>query len=223
MQESVRGILFRYGLSFARARTGALRPLGLSLALAAASFSALGCAHNPKAVRGSDTPGLDHAAMGTGLDRRDLSQMLRENVEAMKSARVVQVWTSDNNPPVTVLPIRNETSEHIDSALGALISEVETNLINNFPVRMISIESQKTLMEEIQRQQHSEGAFDPTQVASWGKQLGARYVVTGKVYSTDERAPNAHRVQYYLFIRVISVETSEILFQNEAAVTKAIL
>jgi PBP1b-binding outer membrane lipoprotein LpoB len=204
MQQGVHGKFFRYG------------------ALLLVALAGLGCA-GPKAVRGSDTPGLDHAAMGTGLDRRDLSQMLRENVESMKTARVVQVWTADNSPPVTVLPIRNETSEHIDSALGALISEVETNLINNFPVRVISLESQKQLMEEIQRQQHSEGAFDPAQVASWGKQLGARYVVTGKVYSTDERAPNARRVQYYLFIRVISVETSEVLFQHEAAVTKAII
>jgi TolB-like protein len=211
MNMSVCGKLFRSG-----------RALGMVALLSGASFGALGCA-GPKAVRGSDTPGLDHAAMGTGLDRRDLSQMLRENVEAMKTSRVVQVWTADNSPPVSVLPIRNETSEHIDSALGALISEVETSLINNFPVRVISLDSQKQLMEEIQRQQHSQGAFDPAQVASWGKQLGARYVITGKVYSTDERAPNARRVQYYLFIRVIAVETSEVLFQKEAAVTKAIL
>ena len=181
-----------------------------------------GCA-GPKAMRGSDTPGLDYAAMGTGLDCGDLSQMMRENMTAMRSSRVYQIWNGEGRPPVTVLPIRNETTEHIDSALGALISEVETDLINNAPVRVISIESQKQLMEEIQRQQHSQGAFDPTQVASWGKQLGARYVVTGKVYTTDERTPNARRVQYYLFLRVVSVETSEVLFQNQAAVTKAIL
>ena len=183
---------------------------------------ALGCG-GPKAVRGSDTPGLDHAAMGTGLDRRDLSQMLRENLDAMKASKVYTRWASEQNPPVSVLPIQNETSEHIESALGALITEVETQLINTAPVRVISMESQKSLMEEIQRQQHSQGAFDQTQVASWGKQLGARYVITGKVYSTDERAPNARRVQYYLFIRVVSVETGEVLFQNQAAVTKAII
>ena len=118
---------------------------------------------------------------------------------------------------------QNKTSEHIDSALGALISDIETELVNSAPVRVISMESQKSMMEEIQRQQHSQGAFDTTQVASWGKQLGARYVITGKVYTTDERAPNARRVQYYLFIRVVSVETGEVLFQNQAAVTKAIL
>ena len=195
----------------------------LGVMLCAVGLTAAGCGGGPKAVRGSDTPGLDHAAMGTGLDRRDLSQMLRENLEAMHGSRVYQVWASEDRPPVSVLPIRNETSEHIDSALGALISEVETDLINNAPVRVVSLESQAQLMEEIKRQQHSQGAFDESQVASWGKQLGARYVITGKVYTTDERSPNAHRVQYYLFIRVVSVETSEVLFQHQAAVTKAII
>ena len=185
-------------------------------------FAAVGC-HKPKAVRGSDTPGLDYQAMGTGLDRRDLSQMLRENLEAMKNSRVYQVWAGEDRPPVSVLPIQNETTEHIDSALGALITEIETQLLNTAPVRVVSLESQKSLMEEIQRQQHSQGAFDPSQVASWGKQLGARYVITGKVFSTDERAPNARRVQYFLFIRVVSVETGEVMFQNQAAVTKAII
>jgi penicillin-binding protein activator len=195
----------------------------LGLALSFALVGASGCAHKPKAVRGSDTPGLDYAAMGTGLDRRDLSQMLRENMQVMKNSRVYQVWAQENRPPVSVLPIRNETSEHIESALGALISEIETTLVNEAPVRVVSLENQKSLMEEIQRQQNSQGAFDASQVASWGKQLGARYVITGKVFTTDERTPNAHRVQYYLFIRVISVETSEVLFQNQAAVTKAII
>jgi TolB-like protein len=195
----------------------------LALVLCVGLLGATGCAHKVQAVRGSDTPGLDYAAMGTGLDRRDLSQMLRENMDAMKNARIITQWQGEDRPPVSVLPIRNETSEHIESALGALISEVETQLVNAAPVRVISLENQQSLMQEIQRQQNSQGAFDPTQVASWGKQLGARYVVTGKVFTTDERSPNAHRVQYYLFMRVISVETSEVLFQNQAAVTKAIL
>jgi len=185
-------------------------------------LASVGC-HHPKAVRGADTPGLDYQAMGTGLDRRDLSQMLRENLDVMKNSRVYTQWNSEQRPPVSVLPIQNETSEHIDSALGALLTEIETQLVNTAPVRVVSMESQKGMMEEIQRQQHSQGAFDPTQVASWGKQLGARYVITGKVFSTDERTPNARRVQYYLFIRVISVETGEVMFQNQAAVTKAII
>jgi hypothetical protein len=76
-------------------------------------------------------------------------------------------------------------------------------------------------MEEI-RKQYSSG-FDQTQIAHWGKQIGVRYFVTGKVYTTDERVEDQHRVQYYLFLQVINVETGEIMFQNKTNTTKAMI
>ena len=88
-------------------------------------------------------------------------------------------------------------------------------------VRVISLENQQDLLNQIRRQ-YSEG-FDQTQIAHWGKQIGARYFVTGKVYTTDERVGAQRRVQYYMFMQVIDVETGEILFQNKSAVTKAIV
>ena len=38
--------------------------------------------------------------------------------------------------------------------------------------------------------------------------LGVRYVVTGKVFSSDERQDKERRVQYFMFIQVLEVETS---------------
>jgi penicillin-binding protein activator len=183
--------------------------------------TALGCASQPRAVRGDDEPGLDYHAMSTGLDRRDLQKMLNENMETMRRAAVVQRWLAENRPAVAVMPIRNETSEHIDSALQALISDVETNLIEWGAVRVISLENQQALLNEVRRQ-YSEG-FDQTKISHWGQQIGARYFVTGKVYTTDERVGDQHRVQYYMFLQVLSVETGEILYQNKTSVTKAII
>jgi penicillin-binding protein activator len=183
--------------------------------------AALGCASQPRAVRGDDEPGLDYHAMSTGLDRRDLQKMLNENMETMRRAAVVQRWLAENRPAVAVMPIRNETSEHIDSALQALISDVETNLIEWGAVRVISLENQQALLNEVRRQ-YSEG-FDQTKISHWGQQIGARYFVTGKVYTTDERVGDQHRVQYYMFLQVLSVETGEILYQNKTSVTKAII
>lgn len=180
-----------------------------------------GCAHHTRAVRGDDEPGLDYAAMSTTLDRRDLQRMLNENMEKMRTSAVVQRWSSENRPAVSVLPMKNETSEHIDGPLQALISDVETKLIEWGGVRVISLENQQDLLNEIRRQ-YSEG-FDQSQIAHWGKQIGARYFVTGKVYTTDERVGVQRRVQYYMFMQVIDVETGEILFQNKSAVTKAIV
>ncbi len=179
------------------------------------------CSSGPKAVRGTDEPGLDYAAMSTGLDRRDLQRMLNENMEAMRHSAVVQRWMQENRPPVAVLPLQNETSEHIDSALDALLSDIETQLINWGAVRVISMQNQQQMMEEIRRQ-YGEG-FDQTKIAHWGKQIGARYFVTGKVYTTDERVGDQRRVQYYLFLQVLNVETGEILFQNKTNTTKAII
>jgi uncharacterized protein (TIGR02722 family) len=191
-----------------------------SLGLLALGVSALvGC--GPKAVRGSDVEGLDTQAMSTGLDKRDLEQMLHQNMNAMQKAPIIQRWTSEDRPAVAVIPLRNETSEHIDSALDALISDIETTLVNAGHVKVISMDQQPKLVEEIRRQYS--GAFDPSQTAVWGKQVGARYIVTGKVYSTDERQSDERRVQYFMFIQVLDVQTGEILFQNKTSVTKAII
>lgn len=181
----------------------------------------MGCA-GPRAVRGSETPGLDNAAMSTTLDRKDLEKALKISMEALRTSRLMARWETENNPTVGVLPIRNETSEHIGGALNALLTEIESQLINFAPVRVVSLEGQDALIEEIRVQQENT-AFDPTQTAKWGRQLGVRYILSGKVFSTDERTKEARRVQYYLFIRAVSVETGEILFQNQAPITKAII
>jgi penicillin-binding protein activator len=192
-----------------------------AIALLSASNMLAACSSGPKAVRGSDEPGLDYAAMSTGLDRRDLQQMMNENMDAMRHSAVVQRWMQEDRPPVAVLPLENDTSEHIDSALNALISDIETQLINWGAVRVISMQNQQQMMEEIRRQ-YAEG-FDQTKIAHWGKQIGARYFITGKVYTTDERVGDQRRVQYYMFLQVLNVETGEILFQNKTNTTKAIV
>jgi uncharacterized protein (TIGR02722 family) len=199
------------------------RTIKTGFAAAILAFAAVlaSCSSGPRAVRGSDEPGVDYAAMSTGLDRRDLQQMLNENMQIMRNSAVVQRWTQEDRPPVAVLPIQNETTEHIESALNALLSDVETQLINWGAVRVISLQNQQQMMEEIRRQ-YTDG-FDQTKIAHWGKQIGARYFITGKVYTTDERVGDQRRVQYYLFMQVLSVETGEILWQNKTNTTKAII
>jgi len=196
------------------------RSILLLFFLSAFAVIVVGCSA-PRAVRGDEVEGLDDQAMGTGLDRRDLQKLLSENMQALQTSAVVERWEGEDMPRVSVLPFRNETSEHIDSALDALISDVETTLINAGHVTVISLENQASLMAEIKRQQ-GEG-FDQGKAAAYGRQLGVQYIITGKVFTTDEKFNDERRVQYYLFMQVLEVETGAILFQNKAALTKAIL
>jgi len=190
------------------------------LVLGALVSVTVGCG-GARAVRGDEVEGLDDQAMSTGLDKRDLDKLLHENMNALQSSAVIQRWQGEERPAVSVLPLRNETTEHIDSSLDALLADIETTLVNAGHVRVISMQEQPELIEQI-RQQYS-GAFDKTQIAAWGKQVGARYIVTGRVYNTDERQDDERRVQYFMFIQVLDVETGEILFQNKTAVTKAVI
>lgn len=172
-------------------------------------------------MRGSDVEGLDDAAFGTGLDRRDLEKMLDENLDALRSARIVSQWKQEGKPTLSVLSMRNETSEHIDSALGALITKVETYLVNGGDVRVISRDSQPEMIAEIEAQQS--GAFDAATVSRLGKQAGVRYFLTGRVHSVSERRNGERRVQYFLAMRILDAESSDVVWQNSADLTKAII
>src|SRR5690606_39506405 len=55
-----------------------------------------------------------------------------------------------------------------------------SDLINAGHVRVVSVERQSQLMQEIRTQQTD--SFNPAQVAEWGQQIGARYFITGKVF-----------------------------------------
>jgi uncharacterized protein (TIGR02722 family) len=191
----------------------------LTALLGASLSSVVGC--GPKAVRGDEVKGLDDEALSTGLDRRDLQKMLQQNMESLEKSAAVARWDGEDRPTLAVMRIKNETSEHVDSALQALLSDIETILINAGHVRVIRQEDQPELISKLRQQQGD--SFDQGQIAEWGKQVGARYFVTGKVYSVDERGSDTRRVQYFLFMRVLSAETGDILWQNKTSVTKAII
>jgi uncharacterized protein (TIGR02722 family) len=188
--------------------------------LAAALAALVGC--GPSYVRGSEAPGLDDRTMSTGIDRRDMEQLLHENLKALMSSTVANGWNQTRSKPiVAIYPLSNETSEHIDSELRALLSDVETFLVNANLVRVVSVERQPQMMAELDKQ-HG-GGFDPRQIAAYNRQLGAQYYLTGKVFAADERTDDARRVQYFMFMQLIDVETSEVAWQNKAAFTKALL
>jgi hypothetical protein len=159
--------------------------------------------------------------MGTGLDKRDLQKLLHESLTALDASNVVKRWQQESQPRLAILPIRNQTSEHIESALDSLSSDIETQLVNAGHIRLVSREMQDQLADEVRKQQSD--AYAPGQIASWGKMAGARYFVTGKVFSSDEMMGGERRVQYSLFIQVLDVETSDVLFQHKANLTKAIV
>ncbi len=188
--------------------------------LVAAVFALPAC--GPAYVRGNQVEGIDDPAMSTGLDKRDIEQLLHENLKSMMSSPAAQRWNQDKDrPTLAIYPLANETSEHIDSQLQALLSDIETFMVQSGLVTVVSVERQQQMIAELERQ-HG-GGFDPAHVAEYNKQLGAKYYVTGKVFSADERVNDERRVQYFMFMQVIEVATSAVIWQNKAELTKGLV
>lgn len=194
--------------------------LALPLLFALSAGALAGCG-GKEVVRGANDPSLDAHALSTGLDKDDVQRALSETLNNLRAAPVMNKWRTAKEPQtVAVFPIQNNTSEHIDSMLDALLSETESWLVESGVVSVISRERQNQMIREVEGQQNA--VFNPANTVKYGRQLGAKYFVTGKISASDERTEDMRRVQYFLFLQVIEVETSAILWQRKTYITKAI-
>jgi hypothetical protein len=160
--------------------------------------------------------------MGVGLDREDIEYLASGNVDAFKNSAIWKetIEQAVEPPLVAIWPIQNNTTQHIEDQIAATLSSVETYLVNSGRVRMVSRERQFELVKELRLRQSD--IYDPATAGKLGRELGARYFVTGKMSCVDERFKKTHRVQYSLVLQVIEVETGLIRFQNEAIRSKAL-
>ena len=195
----------------------------LKLVLIAALVTLAGC--GPKAVRGgagTDNPQLDELALSVKLDRADIEYLVSQNIKALSSSALWNntIERADTPPVVAIWSIQNATSQHIEDQMNALLSSIETYLVNSGDVRVVSRERQQKLVNELRLRQSD--IYDPQTVGKFGRQLGAQYFVTGKISSVEERLQKTRRVQYSLMLQVLEVETGLIIFQNEASRSKAV-
>jgi penicillin-binding protein activator len=195
-----------------------LVPLAPVALLGALSLLAAGC--SKEYVRGSDDPSVDHEAMSTGLDKRDIQKLLQECLGDLRNQPILAEWRSaGKSTPVAVFPFQNETDEHIESALAAVLGEAENWLIEG-GTAVVDRQRQNQLIAETEGTQHP--VFDKESIPRYGRQLGVKYYLTGNVQGATERTEDARRVQYFLFLRVVEVETGLIVWQHKAHVTKMV-
>lgn len=189
------------------------------VALPILALTASGC--GKEVVRGADDPSVDSHALSTGLDKEDIQRACKQILDKMRVSPVMNEWRTTNPAPViAVFPFQNSTSEHIDSMLDTILSETETWILESNVATVVARDRQAQMIREVEGQQNP--VFNPAHAARYGKQLGAKYFITGKVSGNDERSEDMRRVQYFLYMQVIEIETSVIKFQGKSEITKAV-
>jgi penicillin-binding protein activator len=190
------------------------------LAAGVLALGASGCG-GKETVRGADDPSIDAHAISTGLDKEDIQRACKQILDKMRTSPVMNEWRTTNPAPViAVFPFQNSTSEHIDSMLDTILSETETWILESNVATVVARDRQNQMIREVEGQQNP--VFNPAHAAKYGKQLGAKYFITGKVSGNDERNEDMRRVQYFLYMQVIEIETSVIKFQAKSEITKAV-
>jgi uncharacterized protein (TIGR02722 family) len=179
----------------------------------------------PKAVRGgegTENPDFDEGAMGTGLDRKDLQDLMAKNMTALMASPVWAQWRAAGRQPVVAIwPIKNDTSEHLDDQMLTLLSDIESELLVSGVVAVVTRERQQEMIAETNLQNTAD--FDQAMAAGLGKQIGADFFITGKLQAVDERLNKERRVQYTLFLQVVEVETSLLKFMTKSERSKGIV
>ena len=174
----------------------------------------------PQYVRGSEKEELDEYAMSLRLDKKDINKMYDEIAGKLLSSSIANQWkrtaATGTAPAVATFPMHNGTSQSLNTE--TILQKFQTDLVNQTPVQVVTLEERPQILADIKRQQSS--AYNPKRIAQYGRQIGAQFYVTGKIYGSQEAVRGERRQQYFMFIQVLNVETGGIEFQAEANVTK---
>lgn len=121
-------------------------------------------------------------------------------------------------PVVTVGTIRNETSEHINTA--TFISDFERELINSGKVRFVAAKPQRSEIRE-ERQEQQEFASRAT-AKRMREETGADFILQGAVKTITDQEGNKRVTFYQTDLELVNIESMEKVWIGTKKIKKGI-
>jgi len=122
--------------------------------------------------------------------------------------------------------VKNETSEHIDTA--AITDLIRTDMFGSGKFRFVGDpHAQQEVSDQVKFQTEA-GKVDPAQIKQFGKQLGAEVVVYGSLRSIEKKVGRSlesggvktENTYYLLILNCVNVETNEIIWTDKEEISK---
>ncbi len=173
-----------------------------------------GCFAHVRTVDESDTTHYDERY--DYVDMRKLSERIASSILSNPP-----VSESTDKPVIVVYGISNRTSDHIDTK--ALTDTIRTLLYKSGKVRFVNKTQRGNIEKEIQETQ---GKVSPETQIRLGAQVGAKYMLTGTLYSMEKeemRQVRAHRkdLRYYqLTMALTNIKTALIEWTDEQEIIR---
>jgi len=183
----------------------------MSLVVLSALAIGSGCSVFRASVQNEDVNRASAKPMDTGYDFGDL-RMLAEAV----NSELVSSPILDKKPILIVMGIENRTDEHVDTK--AITDTIRTRLINEGKASFINESRRDALMKE---QGYQLVNCTPETQTLIGKQLGARYMLTGSLVKIKKDTPKQislsrqEQVYLQLTLEVTDLQTGLIAWTTQ--------
>jgi len=150
------------------------------------------------------------------VDMRQISQSVADEM-------ITTFLATPETPPIMMIPgIENRTSEYMDTK--ALTDRIRTEVFKSGKAQFVNETRRADLMNEQGFQ--AANATPETQV-SIGRQLGAKYMITGSMIEMSQRSPKQARISktkekyYKLTMEITDLETGLLAWTTEREFARA--
>jgi len=146
------------------------------------------------------------------------------NLSTEMAGRVLKSGIVSGEPPpvMIIFGIENRTDEHIDTK--ALAYAIRNQLIKSGKFMFINEAQRKKIEEEIAYQ--NQGYISPETRLSVGKQIGAKYIMSGQLVSITAREARQVRIKkkklkyYRLTLEITDINTNLIVWTDEQEIVR---
>lgn len=181
-------------------------------ALAGIAALMTACASGPQ-VKYGDAKAIETVTADFGST--DLQTIAESMTRSLLQSKAIS--GSREAPLITVAPVKNKTSEYIDTRM--ITNKIETQLLKSGQVRFaVRASDMKNQVGELVRQ--NSGLYAPDSSAKIGQMQGAKYRIEGEIGSIVKSDGKIKDVFYNFSLRLINNESGVYEWADEQEIRK---
>lgn len=153
----------------------------------------------------------------TNFTFSDLNRIASEMVNDMLSHPATVEMTAKRRPLIVISDVMNETDQHVDTR--SITDTIRTQVLRSGKFRFTDIDTRRKRAEELEYQNES-GMVKNSTAAARGQEIGAEYMVRGRLVSYVVRTDRMIRRDYKFTMELHNIQTGVIEWANEVPISK---
>ncbi|MDR0526290.1 MAG: penicillin-binding protein activator LpoB [Spirochaetaceae bacterium] len=180
-----------------------------------------GCSSNPKVERIDSGKIADKSGYWNDTDARIVCESLIKDCLSNAKMNKALARRGSKTPKVLVGEFRNNTSEHINTAV--ITTTMETAIFNSGKLDFVAGGSERDSFRKERIDQNQSGFTSDATAKALANETGADFVLTGSIESIIDEAGNQVVRTYFVNARMTDLETNERVWMAQNSSIKKIV